>query len=102
MKARLLKQLRKNFSSDFIIKEDEKREYGCLYVVSSPYSITYHAASLESAKEWIRERVNERIKIYIEEKRPKSKRYDANGNEIMIPKKSKRNFINKIKAILHI
>lgn len=102
MKAKLLKRLREEFASDFIIKEDEKREFGCKYKVVSPYCITYHTSSLENAKEWIREKVNERIEGYIESERPKSKQYDSNGNEIIIHTKKKWNFINKIKLMLHI
>ncbi len=105
MKAKLLKQLREKYSSDFIIKEDLKREYGCKFKVESPYCITYHAMSLENAKEWIKEKVNQRIERYIEDKRPKSKRYDANGNEIItavVKGNKRRSLINQIKLWLHI
>lgn len=90
MKISLLKELRKEFSSDFTIQEDLEREFGCMYKVTSPYCVTYHAMSIESAKEYIQEKIRERIKAYIEEKRPKSKRYDVNGNEIEIPKRKKK------------
>ena len=82
MKVKLLKKLRKKYSSYFLIKEDPTHELGCNFIVSSEITLPYYARNMESAYEWIREHVNTLMKNYIDRKKGRIAIYNANGEKI--------------------
>jgi hypothetical protein len=82
MKTRLLKKLRKKYSSYFLIEEDPTHEFGCNYIVYSKVALTYHARNMENALEWVREHVHKLMQNYIDIKKCKHAIYNANGEKI--------------------
>ena len=82
MKTRLLKKLRKRYSSYFLIKEDPAHEFGCNFIVSSEITLPYHARNMENALEWIREHVHKLMKSYIDRKKGRIAIYNGNGEKI--------------------
>ena len=80
MKTKLLRKLRNRYSSDFIIKECQDSTYK--YRVISNYTIPYCTNSFENAQAHIREFVNKRIQLYVDNKRGRNKYYDMFGNRV--------------------